>query len=88
MTIQITGAIDVKMDGSIFSKMDGGSYIVFITISGSRKIGTLIRSMKLFSREVVLYFYKSTVECHGILPVLHGIMLSYYFDAPSSNFDI
>ena len=55
-----TGAIDVKMDGSVLeekssfkmigltfsSKLDLGSCIISIAKSASRKIGALIRSMK------------------------------------------
>ena len=71
-----TGAIHVKMDGSIFekktsfkmlgltfsSKLDWGSYIVSIAKSASKKIGALIRSMKFLSPEVALYLYKSTIR--------------------------
>ena len=63
-----TGAIDVKMDGSVLeekrsfkmlgltfsSKLDWGS--------ASKKIGALIRSMKFLSPEVSLYLYKSTIR--------------------------
>ena len=45
------------------SKLDRGSYIVFIAKTASKKIGALIHSMKFLSREVVLYFYKSTIRC-------------------------
>ena len=71
-----TGAIDVKMDGSILeektsfkmlgltcsSKLDWGSYIVSIAKTASKKIGVLIRSMKFLSPEVDLYLYKSTIR--------------------------
>ena len=71
-----TGAIDVKMDGSIIeektsfkmlgltfsSKLDWGSYIVSITKTASKKIGSLIRFMKFLSPEVALYLYKSTIR--------------------------
>ena len=70
-----TGGIDVKMDGSVleektsfkmlgltfFSKLDWGSYIVSIAKTASKKIGTLIHSMKFLSPEVALYVYKSTI---------------------------
>ena len=70
-----TGAIDVKMDGSVLeektsfkmlgwtfsSKLDWGSYIVSIPKTASKKIGALIRSMKFLSPEVTLYLYKCTV---------------------------
>ena len=71
-----TGAIDVKMDGSVFeeksyfkilvltfsSKLDWGSYIVSIAKSAYMKIGALIRFMKFLSLEVALYLYKSTMQ--------------------------
>ena len=68
--------IDVKMDGSVleekksfkmlgltfFFKLDWGSYIISITKTVSKKIGSLIRSMKFLSPEVALYLYKSIVQ--------------------------
>ena len=71
-----TGAIDVKMDGSVLeekssfkmlgltfsSKLDWGSYIVSIGKTASKKIGALIRSMKFLSPEVALYLHKSTIR--------------------------
>ena len=71
-----TGAVDVKMDGSVLekkisfkmlgltfsSKLDWGSYIVSIAKTASEKIGALICSMKFLSPEVTLYLYKSTVR--------------------------
>ena len=71
-----TGAINVKMDGSVLeektsfkmmglnfsSKLDWGSYIVSIAKTASKKIGVLIRSMKFLSPEVALYLYKSTIR--------------------------
>ena len=70
-----TAAIDVKMDGSILeekssfkmlglifsSKLDWGSYITSIAKTASKKIGSLICSMKFLSPEVALYLYKSTI---------------------------
>ena len=70
-----TGAIDVKMDGPVLekkssfkmlgltfsSKLDWGSYTVSIAKTASKKFGALIHSMKLFSPEVALYLYKSTI---------------------------
>ena len=64
-----TGAIDVKMDGSVLdeklsfkilgltfsSKLDWGSYIISIAKTTSNKIEALIRSIKFFSPEVALY---------------------------------
>ena len=63
------------MDGSVFeektsfkmlgltfsSKLDGGSYIVSIAKTASKKIGALIHSMKFLSPEVALYLYKFTI---------------------------
>ena len=74
-----TGAIDVKIDGFaleekslfkmlgliFFSKSDWGSCIISIAKSASKKIGTLIYSMKFLSPEVAIYLYKNTI--HGIL---------------------
>ena len=71
-----TGAIDVKMDGSILeqktsfkmlgltfsSTLDWASYIVSVAKTVSKKIGSLIRSMKFLSPEVALYLYKSTIR--------------------------
>ena len=71
-----TGAIDVKMDGSVLeekssfkmlgltfsSKLDWGSYIISIAKTASKKIGALIRSLKFLSPEVALYLYKSTIR--------------------------
>ena len=70
-----TGAIDVKMDGSVLeekssfkmlgltfsSKLDWGSYIISIAKTASKKIGALICSMKFLSSEVALYLYKSAI---------------------------
>ena len=70
------GSIDVKMAGYILeekssfkmlgltfsSKLDWGSYIISIAKTASRKIGALIRSMKVLSPEVALYLYKSTIR--------------------------
>ena len=71
-----TGAIDVKMDGSVLeekssfkmlgltfsSKLDRGSYIISIAKTASKKIGALIRYMKFLSSEVALHLYKSTTQ--------------------------
>ena len=71
-----TGTIDVKMDGSVLeektsfkmlgltfsSKLDWGSYIVFIAKTTSKKIGALIHSMKFLSPEVAVYLCKSTIQ--------------------------
>ena len=71
-----TGAIYVKMDGSVLeekssfkmmglsfcSKLDWGLYIVSIAKSASKKFGALIRSMKFLSPVVALYLYKSTTQ--------------------------
>ena len=69
-----TGAIDVKMDGSVhegkssfkmlgltfFPKLDWTSYIIFIAKTVSKKIGALICSMKFLFPEAALYLYKYT----------------------------
>ena len=71
-----TGAIGVKMDGSVLeenssfkmlgltfsSKLDWGSYIISIANIASKKIGALYHFMKFLSTEVALYFYKSTIQ--------------------------
>ena len=71
-----TGAIDVKMDGSVVeekssfkmlllissSKLGLGSYIISIAKTASKKIEALTRSMKFFSPEVALYLYESTMQ--------------------------
>ena len=73
--ITLVLSIDVKMDGSVFeekssfkmlgltfsSKLDCSSYIISIAKTTSKKIGALIRSVKLLS-EVALYLYKSTIR--------------------------
>ena len=69
-------AIDVKMDGSFLeakssfkkvgltfsSKLDWGSYIIFIAKTVSKKIGALIRSMKFLSPEIALYLYNCIIQ--------------------------
>ena len=71
-----TGAIDVKMDGSVHeekssfkmlgltfsSKLHWGSYIISVAKTASKKIGALIRSVKFHSPEVALYLCKSTIR--------------------------
>ena len=71
-----TGAIDVKIDRSVFeeklcfkmlgmtfsSKLDWRSYIIFNAKTASKKIRALIHSMKFLSPEVALYLYKSTIQ--------------------------
>ena len=70
------GTIDVKIDESdlgekssfkilgvtFSSKLDWGSYVISIFITGSKNSGALIRSMKFLSPEVALYLYKSTIR--------------------------
>ena len=70
-----TGAIDVKIDGSVLeeklsfkmlglafsSKFDWNSYIIFIAETASKKIGALIDSIKFLSPQVALYPYKPTI---------------------------
>ena len=71
-----TGAIDIKMNGSVLernssfkmlsltfsSELDWGSYIISISKTDSKKIGALIRFMKFLSLEVTLYLYISTIR--------------------------
>ena len=71
-----TGAIDVRMDGSVLekkssfemlvltfsSKLDWVSYIISIAKTVLKKIGTLIHSMKFLSPQVALYLYKSAIR--------------------------
>ena len=57
------------MLGWTFStKLDWDSYIISIAKTASKKIGALIHSVKLFSPELTLYLYKSTIrpcmECY------------------------
>ena len=73
LTRLITGAIDMKMDGSFLekkssfkmlgltfsSKLEWDSYIISIAKTASKKIGALICSVKFYSHEVALYLYKS-----------------------------
>ena len=44
------------------SKLNWGSYIIFIAKIASKKSGALIRSMKFFSPGAALYLYKSTTH--------------------------
>ena len=69
------GPIDVKMDWSVleekssfkmlgltfFSKLDWGSYIIFIAETSSKKIGAVIHSMNFLSPEIALYLCKCTI---------------------------
>ena len=70
-----SGAIDVKMDGSVEEKssfkmlrlsfcfkLDWGFYVFSIAKTASKKIGAFILFMKFFSPEVALYLYKSTLR--------------------------
>ena len=70
-----TGAIDMKMDGSVLeekssfkklgltfsSEFGWGSYIISITKSACKEIGALVRSMKFPSPKFALYHNKSTI---------------------------
>ena len=71
-----TVAIDVKMDGSVpeenstfkmlgltfCTKLDWGSYIIYIAKTASKEIGALIGSMNFPSAEVALCVYKPTMR--------------------------
>ena len=86
---KITGAIDVKMDGSVLeekspfkmlgitisSKLDWGSYIISIAKTAPKKIGALIRSMKFLSPEVALYLYESAIRPCMNTGVISGLVL-------------
>ena len=70
-----TGTKDVKMDVSVLeekssfkilgltfsSKLDFGSYIIYIAKTAFKKIGALIGSVKFVSPEVALYLCKSLI---------------------------
>ena len=59
-----------KMLGLTFSsKLDLGSYMISIAKTASKKIGSLLRSIKFLSPEVDLYLCQSTIHpciecCH------------------------
>ena len=40
---------------TFYSKLDWGSYIIYIAKTASKKTGALIRSLKFLSAEVALY---------------------------------
>ena len=46
---------------TLSSKLDWGSYVISIAKTASKKIGTLIRSMKFLSPKVALYLYNTTI---------------------------
>ena len=56
---------------TFFSKLDWGTYIVFIANTASKESGTLIHSIMSLSLEHALYLYKSSIWscmeycCHG-----------------------
>ena len=55
--------LSFKMLGLTFSsKLDSRSYVISIAQTASKKIGTLIHSMKFLSPEVALYLYKSAIR--------------------------
>ena len=86
-------AIDVKIDGFVHeeklsfktlgltfsSKLDWGSYIIFIAKIAPKRIEALIFYMKFLSPEVALYRFKSTIWpcmeycCHvwACAPICH-----------------
>ena len=57
------------------SKLDWGSYIISIAKSASKKIETLVRSMKFLSLEVALYLYKSIIRPSWNTVVMSGLVL-------------
>ena len=58
---------------TLSSKLDLGSYIIYIAKNASKKIGALICSMKFFSHEVALYLYKSTM--YGTVVIVGLVLL-------------
>ena len=63
--------LSFKILGFTFScKLDWGSYIISIAKTASKKIGSLIRSMKFLSPEVAPYLFKSTIRPCMELPRL------------------
>ena len=71
-----TGAINVKMEGSVLeeissfkmlglifsSKLDCGSLIISIAKTASKNLGALMRSMKFLSPDFALYLYKPNIR--------------------------
>ena len=47
---------------TFYSKLDWGSYIIYIAKTASKKNGALIRPTKFLSPEVALYLCKSTMR--------------------------
>ena len=96
-----TGAIDVKMDGSVLdeklsfkmlgltfsSKLNWGSYIFSIAKAASKEIGAFICSMKFLTPQVALYLYKSTIQpcMEYCCHVWAGAPNCYYFGRCSSE---
>ena len=81
-----TGAIDVKMDGSVLkekfsfkmlglpfsSKLDWGSYMISIAKAASKKSGALIRSVKFLCISINLPYGHvwNTVVMSGLVPLV------------------
>ena len=71
----MTGSINLKIDGSVLeekssfkmleltfsSELNWGSQIISIAKTASKKIGALIRSVKVLSPEAALYLNKFTI---------------------------
>ena len=68
---------------TFFSKLDCGSYIISIAKTVSKKIRVLICSMKFLSPDVVLYFYKSTIQ--PCMEYQWTLLYRYYFGRCSSE---
>ena len=63
------------------SKLDWGSYIIFIAKTASMIIEVLICSMKCLSPGVVLYLYKSTIcPCMDYCCHVWAVVLSCYLE--------
>ena len=47
---------------TFYTKLDWGSYIIYIAKTAFKKAGALIGPMKFLSNKVALYLYKSTIR--------------------------
>ena len=98
-----TGAIDVKMDGSVLqekthfkmrgltfsSKLDWGSYIVSIAKTASKKIGALIRLMKFLTPEVALYYFgRCSSELAELVPLPYSQGRSTWYSDRLHDFSV
>ena len=90
-----SGATEVRMDGLVLeekssckmlglyfsSKLEWDFYIVSIAKTSSKKIGSLIRSVKFLFPVFDFYLYKSTIQsCMGYCRHVLAGSPSYYLD--------